>query len=430
MQSIIQRNEAAAAVVSRRACPNGARPHFFYNFRLSPLTDHHAIAAHEARPPLILGSGPAGFSAAVYAARANLKPVLITGLAQGGQLMTTTDVDNWPADANGVQGPDLMARFQQHAERFETEIIFDQIHTVDLAATPKRLIGDNGEYTSDALIIATGASARYLGLPSEQAFMGKGVSACATCDGFFYKNQDVVVVGGGNTAVEEALYLSNIAKHVTVVHRRDKFRAEAILIDKLMAKTRDGGNIRVVWDHVLDEVLGDDSGVTGVRVKHKITGKTQDVPVHGVFVAIGHTPNTQLFDGQLDMVERLHPGQERHAGQRDGDQRARRVRRGRRRRPCLPPGRDLGRHRLHGGARRRGVSRRRRRRSADGEAVRPQGAARHAKGRSPGPRRRTEASASLRNRRRGRRSRVPASARSARASMPTATSISPRRSPT
>jgi thioredoxin reductase (NADPH) len=251
---------------------------------------------------MILGSGPAGFSAAVYAARANLKPVLITGLAQGGQLMTTTDVDNWPADANGVQGPDLMARFQQHAERFETEIIFDHIHTVDLAATPKRLIGDNSEYTADAVIIATGASARYLGLPSEQAFMGKGVSACATCDGFFYKNQDVVVIGGGNTAVEEALYLSNIAKNVTIVHRRDKFRAEAILIDKLMAKTREGGNIKVVWDHVLDEVLGDDSGVTGVRVKHKITGKTREVPVHGVFVAIGHTPNTQLFDGQLDMV--------------------------------------------------------------------------------------------------------------------------------
>jgi thioredoxin reductase (NADPH) len=251
---------------------------------------------------IILGSGPAGFSAAVYAARANLKPVLITGLEQGGQLMTTTDVDNWPADANGVQGPELMARFQQHAERFETEIIFDHIHTVDVAATPKRLIGDNSEYTADAVIIATGASARYLGLPSEQAFMGKGVSACATCDGFFYKNQDVVVIGGGNTAVEEALYLSNIAERVTVIHRRDRFRAEAILIDRLMAKTRDGGNIKVVWDHVLDEVLGDATGVTGVRVKHKITGKTQELPVHGVFVAIGHTPNTQLFEGQLDMV--------------------------------------------------------------------------------------------------------------------------------
>jgi thioredoxin reductase (NADPH) len=251
---------------------------------------------------VILGSGPAGFSAAVYAARANLKPLLITGLEQGGQLMTTTDVDNWPADANGVQGPELMARFQQHAERFETEIIFDHIHTVDVAATPKRLIGDNSEYTADAVIIATGASARYLGLPSEQAFMGKGVSACATCDGFFYKNQDVVVIGGGNTAVEEALYLSNIADKVTVIHRRDRFRAEAILIDRLMAKTRDGGNIKVVWDHVLDEVLGDTTGVTGVRVKHKITGKTQELPVHGVFVAIGHTPNTQLFEGQLDMV--------------------------------------------------------------------------------------------------------------------------------
>jgi thioredoxin reductase (NADPH) len=250
---------------------------------------------------LILGSGPAGYTAAVYAARANLKPVLITGLAQGGQLMTTTDVDNWPADADGVQGPDLMARFQKHAERFETEMIFDHIHTVDLGASPKRLSGDSGEYTCDALIIATGASAKYLGLPSEQAFMGKGVSACATCDGFFYKNRDVVVVGGGNTAVEEALYLSNIAKHVTVVHRRDRFRAEAILIDKLVAKTR-GGNVSVIWDHVLDEVLGDASGVTGVRVKHKVTGATRDLPVHGLFVAIGHSPNTQIFEGQLDMA--------------------------------------------------------------------------------------------------------------------------------
>jgi thioredoxin reductase (NADPH) len=250
---------------------------------------------------LILGSGPAGYTAAVYAARANLKPVLITGLAQGGQLMTTTDVDNWPADADGVQGPDLMARFQKHAERFETELIFDHIHTVELASSPKRLVGDSGEYTCDALVIATGASAKYLGLPSEQAFMGKGVSACATCDGFFYKNRDVVVVGGGNTAVEEALYLSNIAKHVTVVHRRDRFRAEAILIDKLMAKTR-GGNVSVIWDHVLDEVLGDASGVTGVRVKHKATGATRDLPVHGLFVAIGHSPNTQIFEGQLDMA--------------------------------------------------------------------------------------------------------------------------------
>jgi thioredoxin reductase (NADPH) len=250
---------------------------------------------------LILGSGPAGYTAAVYAARANLKPVLITGLAQGGQLMTTTDVDNWPADADGVQGPDLMARFQKHAERFETELIFDHIHTVDLRSTPKRLVGDSGEYTCDALIIATGASAKYLGLPSEQAFMGKGVSACATCDGFFYKGRDVVVVGGGNTAVEEALYLSNIAQHVTVVHRRDRFRAEAILVDKLVAKTR-GGNVSVIWDHVLDEVLGDASGVNAVRVKHKVTGATRDLPVHGLFVAIGHSPNTQLFEGQLDMA--------------------------------------------------------------------------------------------------------------------------------
>jgi thioredoxin reductase (NADPH) len=250
---------------------------------------------------LILGSGPAGYTAAVYAARANLKPVLITGLAQGGQLMTTTDVDNWPADADGVQGPDLMARFQKHAERFETELIFDHIHTVDLRSTPRRLVGDSGEYTCDALIIATGASAKYLGLPSEQAFMGKGVSACATCDGFFYKGRDVVVVGGGNTAVEEALYLSNIAKHVTVVHRRDRFRAEAILVDKLVAKTR-GGNVSVIWDHVLDEVLGDASGVNAVRVKHKVTGATRDLPVHGLFVAIGHSPNTQIFEGQLDMA--------------------------------------------------------------------------------------------------------------------------------
>jgi thioredoxin reductase (NADPH) len=251
---------------------------------------------------LILGSGPAGYTAAVYAARANLKPVLITGLAQGGQLMTTTEVDNWPADAMGVQGPDLMARFQQHAERFETEMIFDEIHTVDLKSRPLRLTGDNGEYTCDALIIATGASARYLGLPSEETFMGKGVSACATCDGFFYKGRDVVVVGGGNTAVEEALYLSNIAKSVTVLHRRDKFRAEAILIDKLLAKTRDGGNVRVLWNHTLDEVLGDKSGVTGVRAKDVKTGVTTDVTVHGVFVAIGHTPNTGIFEGQLDMA--------------------------------------------------------------------------------------------------------------------------------
>jgi len=252
---------------------------------------------------LILGSGPAGFTAAVYAARANLKPALITGLAQGGQLMTTTDVDNWPADADGVQGPDLMARFQKHAERFDTEIIFDHIHTAALRERPMRLVGDIGEYTCDALIIATGASARYLGLPSEQAFMGKGVSACATCDGFFYKGQDVIVVGGGNTAVEEALYLSNIARQVSVVHRRNKFRAEAILVDRLMAKTASGGNVRVLWDHTLDEVTGDKSGVTGVRLKHVTTGAIRELATQGVFIAIGHTPNTQLFDGQLAMVD-------------------------------------------------------------------------------------------------------------------------------
>ena len=251
---------------------------------------------------LILGSGPAGYTAAVYAARANLKPVLITGLAQGGQLMTTTDVDNWPADAQGVQGPDLMTRFQQHAERFDTELIFDQIHTAKLDAKPFRLIGDNGEYTCDALIIATGASARYLGLPSEEAFMGKGVSACATCDGFFYKGQDVVVIGGGNTAVEEALYLSNIASSVTVVHRRDKFRAEAILVDKLIAKTHKDGNISVRWNGTLDEVLGDRTGVTGARIKDVKSGHTEDLPVMGVFIAIGHTPNTGIFEGQLAMA--------------------------------------------------------------------------------------------------------------------------------
>jgi len=250
---------------------------------------------------LILGSGPAGYTAAVYAARANLKPVLITGLAQGGQLMTTTEVDNWPADNAGVQGPDLMARFQSHAERFETEIVFDHIHSVDLSKRPLHLTGDEGEYTCDALIIATGASARYLGLDSEQAFMGKGVSACATCDGFFYKGQDVAVIGGGNTAVEEALYLSNIARNVTVVHRRDKFRAEAILVDRLKARAGDGGNVRIQWDQTLEAVLGDASGVTGVRLKHAKSGASTEVPVQGVFIAIGHTPNTQLFEGQLAM---------------------------------------------------------------------------------------------------------------------------------
>jgi len=246
---------------------------------------------------LILGSGPAGYTAAVYAARANLKPVVITGLAPGGQLTTTTDVDNWPADVNGVQGPELMERFQKHAERFETKIIFDQIHTAHLGERPLRLEGDAGEYTCDALILATGASARYLGLDSEGRYMGKGVSACATCDGFFYKGQDVAVIGGGNTAVEEALYLSNIARHVTVIHRRDKFRAEKILQKKLLDK----GNVTVLWHHVLDEVLGDASGVNGIRIKHAETGATQKLDVHGLFIAIGHTPNTGIFEGQIDM---------------------------------------------------------------------------------------------------------------------------------
>jgi thioredoxin reductase (NADPH) len=249
---------------------------------------------------LILGSGPAGYTAAVYAARANLKPVLITGLAQGGQLMTTTEVDNWPADADGVLGPDLMARFQKHAERFNTEIIFDQIHTAKLMERPLTLIGDNGTYTSDALIIATGASARYLGLPSEEAFMGRGVSGCATCDGFFYKEQDVAVIGGGNTAVEEALYLTNIARHVTLVHRRYKLRAEPIMVDKLREKVA-AARATILWDHLLDEVLGDKTGVTGMRVKHVRTGAAAEMPLQGVFIAIGHTPNTEIFAGQLDM---------------------------------------------------------------------------------------------------------------------------------
>jgi thioredoxin reductase (NADPH) len=251
---------------------------------------------------LILGSGPAGYTAAVYAARANLRPLLLTGLAQGGQLMTTTEVDNWPADADGVLGPELMARFEKHAARFDTEIVFDHIHRADLASRPFRLDGDNGAYTCDALIIATGASARYLGLPSEQAHMGRGVSACATCDGFFYKGQDVVVVGGGNTAVEEALYLSNIARSVTLIHRRDRLRAEAILVDRLHAKTGTGGNVRMLWNHVLDEVLGDAKGVSGVRVRDVQTAAVHEIAVHGVFIAIGHTPNTQIFEGQLEMA--------------------------------------------------------------------------------------------------------------------------------
>jgi thioredoxin reductase (NADPH) len=249
---------------------------------------------------LILGSGPAGYTAAVYAARANLNPVLVTGLAQGGQLMTTTDVENWPADANGVQGPELMTRFLEHAERFNTEIIFDHIHTAKLDEKPIRLIGDSAEYTCDSLIIATGASAQYLGLPSEEAFMGKGVSACATCDGFFYKQQHVAVIGGGNTAVEEALYLSGIAKKVTVIHRRDKFRAEPILIDRLLAKQKEG-LVDIKWNHVLDEVTGDQSGVTGLRIKDTKTGEVTDLALQGLFVAIGHKPNTDIFEGQLEM---------------------------------------------------------------------------------------------------------------------------------
>jgi thioredoxin reductase (NADPH) len=248
---------------------------------------------------LILGSGPAGYTAAVYAARANLKPVLLTGLAPGGQLMTTTDVDNWPADAAGVQGPELMERFQKHAERFDTEIVFDHVHTARLGERPIRLEGDASDYTCDALIIATGASARYLGIPSEQSFMGKGVSACATCDGFFYKGEDVAVVGGGNTAVEEALYLANIARRVTVIHRRDKFRAEKILQQRLLGKD----NVSVRWDNVLDEVLGDATGVTGVRIKHARTGAPEQLPVKGLFIAIGHTPNTAIFEGQLEMKD-------------------------------------------------------------------------------------------------------------------------------
>jgi len=249
---------------------------------------------------LILGSGPAGYTAAVYAARANLKPVLLTGLAQGGQLMTTTDVDNWPADAMGVQGPELMERFLRHAQRFETEVIFDHVHTARLDQSPIAVAGDQAAYTCDALIIATGASAMYLGLPSEQHFMGRGVSGCATCDGFFYKGQEVAVVGGGNTAVEEALYLTNIASRVTVVHRRDRFRAEAILVDKLNARVAEG-KATIMWDHVLEEVVGDNSGVTGMRVKNVKTGDATEKKLQGIFIAIGHRPNTELFAGQLGM---------------------------------------------------------------------------------------------------------------------------------
>jgi thioredoxin reductase (NADPH) len=249
---------------------------------------------------LILGSGPAGYSAAVYAARANLNPVLITGVEQGGQLMTTTDVENWPGDPMGVQGPELMQRLLQHAERFNTEIIFDHIHTTKLSERPFRLIGDSGEYTCDALIIATGASAQYLGLPSEEAFMGKGVSACATCDGFFYRGKEVAVIGGGNTAVEEALYLSNIASKVTIIHRRDKFRAEPILIDRLLHKVTEG-KIEIKWHHTLEEVVGDESGVTGIKIKSTQDGSVTPITLHGLFIAIGHKPNTGIFEGQLDM---------------------------------------------------------------------------------------------------------------------------------
>ena len=247
---------------------------------------------------LILGSGPAGYTAAIYAARANLQPLLITGMAQGGQLTTTTEVDNWPADVHGVQGPELMQRFLEHAERFKTQIVFDHINKVDLSKRPFTLTGDSGSYTCDALIIATGASAKYLGLPSEEAFMGRGVSACATCDGFFYRDQDVCVVGGGNTAVEEALYLSNIARKVTLVHRRDKFRAEPILIDKLMEKVA-SGKIELKTFFTLQEVLGDTSGVTGIRIQSTQDGHTEDIALQGCFIAIGHAPNTEIFQGQL-----------------------------------------------------------------------------------------------------------------------------------
>lgn len=270
-------------------------------------TVHHSL--------IILGSGPAGYTAAVYAARANLRPALITGLEQGGQLMTTTEVDNWPGDVHGLMGPDLMQRMQQHAERFETQMIYDHIHTVDLKQRPFNLTGDQGAYTCDALIIATGASAKYLGLDSEAAFRGKGVSACATCDGFFYKGQEVAVIGGGNTAVEEALYLSNIASKVTVVHRRDKFKGEKILHDKLFKRQAEG-KVEIVWDSTLDEVLGDDSGVTGMRIRNVKTDERRDLSLKGVFIAIGHAPNTAIFEGQLDMAGgyiKVHSGSEGNA---------------------------------------------------------------------------------------------------------------------
>jgi thioredoxin reductase (NADPH) len=266
---------------------------------------------------IILGSGPAGYTAAVYAARANLNPIVITGMQAGGQLTTTTDVDNWPGDVDGVQGPELMQRMQAHAERFDTQVVFDHIHTAELQSRPFILKGDMGEYSCDALIICTGASAQYLGLDSEEAFKGKGVSACATCDGFFYRNQKVVVVGGGNTAVEEALYLSNIAAEVTLVHRRDSLRSEKILQDKLFERA-ETGNVNIVWNHQLDEVLGDQSGVTGIRVKSTETGETQELDAQGVFIAIGHKPNTDLFEGQLDMKDgylKIHSGTDGNATQ-------------------------------------------------------------------------------------------------------------------
>jgi thioredoxin reductase (NADPH) len=296
---------------------------------------------------LILGSGPAGYTAAVYAARANLKPVLITGIAQGGQLMTTTDVDNWPADVDGVMGPDLMQRFQKHAERFEHEIVFDHINQVDFSKRPFTLKGDNGTYTCDALVIATGASAKYLGLPSEEAFMGRGVSACATCDGFFYRGQEVAVVGGGNTAVEEALYLSNIASKVHLVHRRDKFRAEPIMVDKLMDKVAAGKVKLHLWS-TLDEVLGDASGVTGVRTRNTKAAPRPNWRCKGCFIAIGHQPNTEIFKGQLEMKDGYiitRGGTQRHG---DDDQRAGRVRRRRRAGSRLPPGHHQCGNRLHG----------------------------------------------------------------------------------
>lgn len=258
-----------------------------------------AMTTSRHAPVIILGSGPAGYTAAVYAARANLKPLLITGIEQGGQLMTTTDVENWPGDPMGVQGPELMQRMLEHAQRFEADIVFDHIHTTHIGERPVRLVGDNGEYTCDALIIATGASAKYLGLPSEELFKGRGVSACATCDGFFYRNKPVAVIGGGNTAVEEALYLSNIASHVTLVHRRDTLRAEPIMIDRLLAKEKEG-KVRILWNREVDEVLGDETGVTGMRLRSRVTAEALDVAVDGVFIAIGHKPNTDIFAGQLE----------------------------------------------------------------------------------------------------------------------------------